>query len=275
MASTGDRSGVNQKIRAVEDAAKKHHTLAMSLAPSFPAHFEEHLWPLLAGAVKSLGFSVVEPTTCVLPELIPQRAEALAEDGGSAVHISRCCPRVLSLVQLEFPNLAGRISPVLSPATYHARYLREKMGERSFVVFAGPCPDKEVESRRPENTGAPDLVLTFNDLAGWLSETGAWDKALDAPFSHEPPAWTYLSLLVMDADGMRPCRRMLQRAGDLPPGYYELLACHGGCLGGSGISPLISLQERRERILKYAGTKHAEQPMGGVSARPLSRHYAP
>ena len=235
--------------------------VAASVAPSFPASTPEDRLVLFPMAIRSLGFTMVEPTNVVLPQVMGMR---LAECGEhpEKVRISSCCPRVVALVESRFPEAEPYLSRTFSPAVLHARELRRELGESSCVVFFSPCPDKRLEVRRPENRGGPDVVVTFREMHDWLRQSGAWEKAASScallgecgtalGFQREAPFWTYAGLLVGDARGIQECSRMLGRLHTLTPGFYELLACPDGCLGGSGMPDTYALEQRKEAIVRY------------------------
>jgi iron only hydrogenase large subunit-like protein len=223
--------------------------VAASVAPSFVAHFGDDEREKLPSALKALGFRLVEPTNAVLPEIMQMRASA--ERSQHTVQISACCPKVVRIVREEYPHVESLLSRVPSPATWHSRRLRSRLGSGASVVFFSPCVHKAYEASLPENEGAADAVVTFEQLSDWLSEQNAWRHVSDSGFDAEPPFWTYMALLVSDAAGSECSRRLLENAANLAPGFYEVLGCPGGCLGGSGVSSRISIPERIEIVMRH------------------------
>ncbi|MDP2857659.1 MAG: [Fe-Fe] hydrogenase large subunit C-terminal domain-containing protein [Bacillota bacterium] len=223
---------------------------AISLAPSFPLAFAKERWPLVPGALAHLGFSIIEPTTVVLPDIMRMRLES-AEQQKARVQVSSCCPKVVRLIEDSLPEAVPLLSAAPSPATHHCRDLRKRLGPDCVVVFATPCPDKADEALRPENSGSADEVITFIELTEWLDQRGAWEKAEAREFSSQAPYWTYAGLLVLDVSGMDSCRQLLRQSDSLAPGFYELLGCRHGCVGGPGLPNLNNIGVRGAVILEY------------------------
>lgn len=224
--------------------------LAVSIAPSFPAHFEPDEWELLPGALKALGFVIVEPTNTVLEKVMALRLKEL-ENRVNDVVISSCCPRVNTLIKDNFPEAVQYLSEVPSPATFHARELRKKLGHQSGVIFCGPCLCKGEEAGQPQNQGAADVFLTFNELTEWINARGVWGLGPKEKMSAETQPWTYSCLFSHNKSGINKCFEFLNSLEQIGPGFYELLACPEGCIGGSGIFYKHNLKKRKELIGKY------------------------
>ena len=239
---------------------------AISLAPSFPLAFAKDKWSLVSGVLTHLGFLVIEPTTVVLPDIVRMRLES-AQERKIPVQISSCCPRVVKLIERSFPEAVPFLSATPSPATHHCRELRRRLGARCAVVFATPCADKAEEALRPENSGSADEVITFVELTEWLDHRGAWEKAEAREFSLEAPYWAYAGLLVSDVSGMSDCRRLLRQPGSLVPGFYELLACQYGCMGGPGLPNLYDIRVRGAVMREYIESVRDQQ----LEERPIAR----
>lgn len=199
-------------------------------------------------AIKALGFVEVEETACVLPEL---RRAVWQMDISERPVISSSCPRVIELVHREYPGAARWLCDVPSPMVLHAGSLRQKWGLDTTVVFIGPCSAKREEAAQAA-TG-PDLVLTFAELKEWLCRNGIEVSSLgEAAVSSEVPAWARLAVLVEGINGLDRCRAFIQRLLEGGgAGYYELLACEGGCLGGPGLGVGVPLRERRKSVLRF------------------------
>jgi len=224
--------------------------VAISLAPSFPLAFAKEKWLAVPSALTHLGFGIIEPTTVALQDIMRLRLES-AEQRKTRVQISSCCPKVVKLVENAFPGAVPLLSAAPSPATHHCRDLRRRLGPGCVVVFATPCPDKVDEALRPENSGSADEVITFIELTDWLDHRGAWEKAEAREFSSQASYWAYAGLLVSDVSGMSGCRRLLRQCDALAPGFYELLGCQHGCLGGPRLPNLYSIGVRGAVMREY------------------------
>ncbi|NPV70229.1 MAG: hypothetical protein HPY55_06240 [Firmicutes bacterium] len=220
---------------------------AVSLAPSYVCAFPGVEAGRIVSALRLLGFSRVEETACVLPEIF-ERRRRLLESHRSPV-ISNSCPRVVSMVKDEFPHAATYLVDAPSPMSCHCRGMRERVGGP--VVFIGPCTAKAFEAER---CGSADGVLSFSELALWFANEGI-DLARLEPTEPDAvaPRWVLVSLLALDVSGLDQCRSLL---ASLSPStresrFIEALACPGGCLYGDGMLAETAGVDRRSILIHH------------------------
>ncbi len=80
----------------------------------------------------------------------------------------RRAPVVVDFIGKYHPECQPHVSGILSPLLAHCKMLRARYGGDIAIVFIGPCIAKKKEAgQHPELL---DVVLTFEDLDGWLAE---------------------------------------------------------------------------------------------------------
>ncbi|HCL79622.1 MAG TPA: Fe-S cluster protein, partial [Synergistaceae bacterium] len=57
-------------------------------------------------------------------------------------YISSYCPAIIRLIQINFPELVGRILPVESPLEAAVHMWKKDTGSRDKVTLVSPCPAK-------------------------------------------------------------------------------------------------------------------------------------
>lgn len=237
-------------LRMLVQARAAGRPALASVAPSFAGYLPDDPLKVLI-ALRRLGFGAVEETAAGI---------ALAADsrpGERAVGISSACPRVVHLVETEFPHLRSYLSPRPSALVAHCRDLRRRYGGDSLIVFFGPCRYKAWERHR--HADAADLVITFDRMARWLAAGfGEWPAAEPAlpldvrpsPAERAPGRIERIAVLQTGINGLAAVRRALA-SGEALSGI-ELLACPGGCLGGPQKTSDAELAARRQRVLQWA-----------------------
>jgi iron only hydrogenase large subunit-like protein len=84
---------------------------------------------------------------------------------------SSCCPAWVDIIRKHFPGLASHISSAPSPMIAMGRHVRDKCPQ-AVTVFLGPCIAKKAEAQKPENAGAIDWVMTFEEVAALIDAAG-------------------------------------------------------------------------------------------------------
>jgi len=189
--------------------------------------------------------------------------------------ISSACPVVVDFIRKYYPGLAGLISPVLSPALSHAKFLQEQYGADCKVVFIGPCIGKKNESDRHPDRIA--VALLFSRLRQWFRDEGINPYALTpgpeavfVPFPAREGALypieggmnatisryaackdiNFVSIAGLDA--LRQTLDGLQPGEVREPVFLEALACTGGCVHGPGTEHNSPGLLERLRVLRQA-----------------------
>lgn len=254
----------------VKQFISEGHTVVASLAPSFVSLSDNP--KRLIGAVKKLGFSVVEETAEGAKLVSHKYKEILAQNSKKNV-ITTSCPTINYLIQIYYPNVIEQMAEVVSPMIAHGKLIKKKMGMDTKVVFIGPCVAKKHESEEAQNEGTIDAALTYDELYGWLEEENIdISECSEASFDNEEPGSSrfypipggiLMSMGIdreiqkaISIDGIEECMDILQylsSGNGLNGAFLELNACRGGCLNGSGYNKMKNGKlEERKRLIEFA-----------------------
>ncbi len=236
-----------------------------SIAPSFIANYAGVGIAGLEAALKKLGFAAAEETARGAT-MVKKEYERLLAEGGRDILISSCCHSINLLIQKYFPEELKYLADVLSPMQAHCTDIKRRMPGAK-TVFIGPCVAKKDEAA--SYPGITDAVLTFEELTGWLAESGIvleanCDKTQESrarlfpttggilkTMTCDQPDYTYLAI-----DGVENCIAALRdiENGDLHHCFIEMSACVGSCVGG----PVMEKYHRSpvrdyKSVVSYAG----------------------
>ncbi|MFH0733360.1 MAG: [Fe-Fe] hydrogenase large subunit C-terminal domain-containing protein [bacterium] len=256
-------------VEIVKEFFKAGETVLLSLAPSFPAFFEESTVNRVPSALRSLGFSYISETA-IGAYLVSKEAEKIVKKYKNKSHIVSFCPVVVNLVEKYYPQLSDLLLPVSSPMIAHAKYLKEKHGYDKKVVFIGPCIAKKDESEKEIYLGYVDAVLTFDELKEWFEEEAVDLKKFEESWFDEPcdsnaklfalsggfskTANMNVDLLSSDSITVTGFESVKEALNFITPGKNILidpLFCSMGCINGAGIKNESNYFERKERVLQY------------------------
>lgn len=253
-------------IDLVREWLKAGENIAVSLAPSYavafdlPDHYE--IVPIL----RKLGFSYIQETA-LAAEYVAQEHIALLNCDQSLPLITSCCPVIVDLVEIHYPELIPYLAPVLSPMALHGKMLKQQFNR---VVFIGPCIAKKEEMEQAEIKGQIDAAITFQELQQLIDETDGLAETSDlkAEFDGDqadvaklfPLGGGLLKTAALSTDiladefltvvGLEEVIQVLEDFESCKElKMLELLACKGGCLGGVGAATSKNLIQRRQELL--------------------------
>lgn len=250
----------------VKNMLSQGERVVVSLAPSYLGVFEYDQPGQVIDALMKLGFHEVRETS-EGAAYVTNAFTRLMEEGKMKNIISTCCPSVNDYLEKYFPELTSQMAPVVSPMIAHGRIIKALYGPDVKVVFIGPCIAKKREAEGEERfAGAVDAVLDFDEVIGWMNESGVQIKnCQDIPPANPSPEVNRLypvpggivsSVLAragqktengektsgggfhgyrrIFVDGIDNCREfftdMLQ--GKVSGCFIEANMCSGGCVGG-------------------------------------------
>ena len=266
--------------RARKLVADKNRKVVLSLASADIGLFYGYSRGKVRAAMEKLGFDAVR--VLAEAEIISTRryAEILEADEMPIV-ITTQCPSITKLIQIHYPEFIPYLAPVIHPSGIHAQMLREEYGENTAVVFAGPC----IAEKSRDTRYAPDVVLTFDELAEWLEEENIdigymeekefnirrLGSSLRYPISgglltaveaREDKKDAYRHLYV---SGIKDVREVMEamKSGHLSHTFIEMEACHGGCINGPAahaeISPFRVKLDLEARLATARAPKELER----------------
>ena len=253
----------------------------VSLAPSFVSEFSDYTPQQLIAALKRLGFAGVSETALgadfVSAQLAKDLALAVENPQGQKLFLSSACPAVVEYIKLYQPELAPCITDRASPLLAHARYLRKVYGDDIGVVFVGPCIAKK---READTWDEIDVALTFQELRAWIEEEGLRpdtvipvgqenqqefvprraakgvlypiDGGMIATYKKYDRLSKVRSMAISGLDEVQRALEGFDPENLTAPVFMELLACHGGCINGPGISVHSPGALKRVLVEEYA-----------------------
>jgi iron only hydrogenase large subunit-like protein/uncharacterized Fe-S cluster-containing protein len=266
---------VQSDLEVVKADLRRGAKIAVSVAPSFAAAFLEDSGQLVA-ALKKLGFCFVAETAEGAEHVARAHLQLVQKCNGPV--ITSCCPAIVNLVEIYYPQLLPYLAPVISPMAAHAKILKSRYGNDCKVVFLGPCIAKKGEIVAE---GDLDAVLTFDELDELLQMVDGTPAELEpvafdgpgAVLAHVFPSpgglartaalsTDLLAKEIVTIDGLEESIAFLNNFAQVRENYrlIELLACRGGCVSGPGIVNEMGLYQRRERLLSYALSKQQKPP---------------
>lgn len=265
--------GITSETEKVKVLIQSGAPVYASLAPSFIANYDGIGINGMRTALKKLGFCDVEETAIGATIVKTEYEKMLAEEKHDVI-ISSCCHSVNLLIQKYFPSELKYLADILSPMQAHAQDIKRRVSGAK-VVFIGPCVAKKDEAEYYE--GLVDGVLTFEDLARWMSESGVapepdMDSCDESRTRFFPTTGGILKTMAqvsdytyMAVDGVENCIAALKdiESGAVHKCFVEMSACAGSCIGG----PVMEKYHRSpikdySSVAKYAGGKDfsVEQP---------------
>ncbi|PIS09441.1 hypothetical protein COT75_01425 [Candidatus Beckwithbacteria bacterium CG10_big_fil_rev_8_21_14_0_10_34_10] len=246
------------------DLLGKKEKLAAMLAPSFPIDFP---FPDVIGKLKRAGFSYAVEVSRGAVETNKQVVQELKSDPLKRI-IASPCPSLVRYIKAQRPELLPFLSQADSPMTASAKLVRQKFpGARP--VFIGPCLVKKLEAKdypdlnilaitfkelfvlfeRLKIDGSTEDFVTNFDLltahtrlypisGGLCQSAGIKELLTDEEFR-----------VVSGLDQFEPVLDEFVKNKSIR--LVDVLFCPGGCVGGPGIKSTDSLEQRRQRVVKF------------------------
>ncbi|MFR5702291.1 MAG: [Fe-Fe] hydrogenase large subunit C-terminal domain-containing protein [Eubacterium ramulus] len=240
----------------VKSLLYKKERVVVSLDPSYRGLLDYEDSGQIVDALLKLGFSQVRETA-EGAAIITREYVRLMKEGKMDNIIVTSCPAIVYLVEKHYPMLIPYLAPVVSPMIAHGRWIKDRMGQHTKVVFIDPCVAKKMEAEADSRTrGCVDAVIEFNELQKWLEEEGIDLKHCESrPFANQDPMVNQLypitngiirAVDVCGAPGtykkltvssIKSCREFLHsmKRGYIDHCFVELNLCAGGCVNGPGV----------------------------------------
>jgi PAS domain S-box-containing protein len=274
-----DAKVIRDDLVKVKQLLDSKHTVAASIAPSYPAAFDVDSPQQFFGLLKRLGFDRVEETS-VGAEVLSREYARMQQNGSNGPIITTACPVVKNLIEKYHPKLLNNLAPLVSPMIAHARMLKQRYGEDTKVVFIGPCIAKKDEAEDVCVCGDVDAVLTFEELKAWVEVAGIDIKDVeelqqdglypDVARNYPLPGGLLktanirddmLSIDVLVVDGINQCIDLLGaiERGEINARFVEALACEGGCIAGPVMSSEEPVFKRRQQLLKFTAKNRRQR----------------
>ena len=245
-----------------------YNTIAI-VAPAFVAAYPDQ-YSKIPNLLKAMGFSqVIE--TAFGADLVSQEYEKYIEDNPNKLIISSPCPAVNNYIEKYFVELVGNLAEIVSPMVAMGRYLKQKYGQETKVVFIGPCVAKKSEYVDEEVSDAIDAVLTFTELNDEIRNhdlllSSFKDSFFDPPYANLGKSYPLSGGLLKSAsikadvlakevivvDGKEKVEELIKGISEnkIKSKFIDVLFCEG-CISGPAIESNLDYYSRREKVIEY------------------------
>ena len=283
---------IRNDVAAAKSLFNSGEKVIAAIAPAWVSEFSEYHASSFISALKQLGFHEVSEVA-LGAEMVSESVNQYLNQQESGLHISSCCPTVVSLIQKYYPEHIDKVVPIMSPMLAHAAYLRSLQTESIKIVFIGPCIAKKNEAE--EHEGLVDVSLTFQELSEWFEKESAYfedteteelfypNKAADGSLypvdggmiNSLKSQISTVDLDFMSFSGRNSVKDVLENLEGIEANklcFLELLSCNGGCVNGPGCSENNSIAKKRGNIIRtHQQTSAAERML--KSAIEISLDY--
>jgi iron only hydrogenase large subunit-like protein/nitrogen-specific signal transduction histidine kinase len=239
------------------------------VAPSFPAEFAEVKdYRKFVGMIRRLGFEIVSEVAFGA-DLVARSYKHLLQNGMAKRYVSSDCPAIVSYIERYYPSLVENLAPIASPMVAMARVMRKKYGDKTNIVFIGPCVAKKSESNEI------DEMITFTELRE-MFETNEIQHEDTQPSEFDPPLSGKGAIFpvsrgllqtagvkddvfdgnIIVAEGRIDSQEAIKEfeKGQIQSRHLELLCCEG-CIMGPGTSKQGRQYNRRVLVHNYVQHK--------------------
>ncbi|MDL2307160.1 4Fe-4S dicluster domain-containing protein [Desulfovibrio sp. OttesenSCG-928-C06] len=233
---------------------KNRHVTAM-VAPAIIGQFGVPLGKIYS-AMRQLGFSACMEVATGADITSRREADEFVErmHEGARFMTTSCCPGYIQAVRKLMPEVRPFVSDTGTPMHYTAELARQSNPE-TVTVFVGPCVAKRLEGLEDEMV---DYVLTFEELGALFEAAGieleeCEEASLGEGASGDGRKYAVsggVAAAVVSCVGERAEVKPVQVDGlslkglkhlrdyatrEAPGNLVEVMACEGGCVGGSGV----------------------------------------
>jgi len=157
---------IRNDIAKVKRLLQDNEKVIVSLAPSFISYYSDSDIECMRNTLKKLGFFDVEETA-IGATIVKKAYDEMLEEGRDVI-ISSCCHSINMLIKRHHPECLPYLADIYSPMVAHGKDIKLRYGDKTKVVFIGPCIAKKDESDK--NNTLVEAVLTFEELNKWLSQ---------------------------------------------------------------------------------------------------------
>lgn len=278
-------------IPMIEEAIKQGKRVVLSIGSSFWGLFPDYTPAQIISALKKMGFTHVEEAA-IGAEAVSLAYRDLMKNDPQKTIISSNCPVVVNIIKKYYPSLVEYLAPIVSPMMAHGSIIKQKYGQDTFTVFAGPCLAKFDED---DGRNSVDAVLTFVQLRQWLNYTykGVLPETNE---EYVPPAMgnarffplaggilkSFMDFDILDSeiitvDGIEDCKEVFRslKKGEIAPRFIEAFSCRGGCIGGPVGGSTASMPARRMKVIQFGNSLDSKKTIEVPDGLDLYAEYKP
>ncbi len=242
------------------------------MAPSFPAYFNLVSFVPMEKSLQALGFKGAEETAFGAQMVGAAHKDFVEQNPEKWPVITSSCPAIVNYIEKYFSDLIPHLAPIVSPMIAHGRWLRNRYGPETYIVFIGPCIAKKDEMKDGPVSQVINAALTFAELREWFEEQQVQFPIEEAEYGSDRPSIARLFPIegglvgtaamdtgrlasqIITATGIEACQDVLRsmQKNQLKARLVELMACEGGCINGPVMRGQESAFLARQKVMEYS-----------------------
>lgn len=266
-------------IDEISDFDKYEYKIAIPSRVLY-SQFNSEIPPqLIHQALLNTGFDAVIDISEKINELSFAISEHIKRKSDGKPIISPFCPAVIRLIQVNYPNLMGLISPFDVPREIIAKESKKKISVEKGIainkigaIYISPCPAKVVSIKQPAEKEKSwiDGAIAINDIykviLPEINKLQSNNKAEEhEECFHFGKGWGMLGqvlnhidsencMSVMGIDNIKMILDDIEDSKLVNVDYLEAFTCNQGCVGGAFCveNPYISMHNFFILEKKYA-----------------------
>lgn len=257
---------ISKELIDLLEVLKKKRCVCL-LAPSFVVDFK---YPNIIKTLKKLGFAKVSELTYAAKLINGEYKKQLKNTKEPIICAN--CPSVLKTIENKHPEYKKNIADIGSPMTIMGRFIKKHFGKENVCVFVGPCITKKIEAL--EHKKDVDYAITFKELKQMIDyakknklfvnlkgrQTKDFDKYYNDytkiyPLGGAVAQTMHAKEIISEKqtiinEGPENIEKSLKKINKNTK-FVDLLFCHGGCIGGPGISSKKDVSKKIKKVKKY------------------------
>lgn len=253
-----NKNDIQQIEKVLTD--KKIKKLAM-LAPSFISNFD---YPQIITMLKKLGVDYVTELTFGAKMVNREYHKQLKNS--KKMLISTVCPGIVQTIKQKYPKYINNLAKIDSPMVAMAKICKKEF-KNSKIIFISPCHFKKIEAENCKNI---DYVIDYLQLQElfdkhkirkpFFYKKQNFDKFYNDytkiyPLAGGLSKTAHLNNIILPGeeeiiDGIANVGKFLKNPKKGIK-FLDVNFCVGGCIGGPCTNQKITIQDKKDRLIKY------------------------
>jgi len=260
----------------VKEILNSGEKVAAIVGPSISGEFDDITdYRKFVQMIRRLGFTYVNEVSFGV-DIIAREYKKLFENFKGKHYITSICPPIVSLIEKFHPELIYNLAPITSPMIATAKVVHRLYGDKTKIIFIGPCLAAKNDIKENKKWSEVDEVLTFIELRELFYEYNINENTLefsefDTPLGYKGSLFpisngilqaaeideNLLTGKVTTAEGKQNILAAIaqfEKNIDFIKQHFNLFYCEG-CLMGPGTSRGGKKFIRRTLVTEYANKR--------------------
>ena len=271
-----EKSQIIDVLKSIKEGKKVIAMLAPAIMGQLPCTPKQ-----LREAILKLGFSDVYEVAQGADITTKNEAKEFEErlEKGEEFMTTSCCAGYNELIAKHIPEIKPFVSDTKTPMYYTAEIVKKEQ-PNAVTVFFSPCVAKRREALQNPNV---DYVLNYEEVGAWFvalgiqvdtcaessfkteasaearnfAVTGGVAKAVQTLLPEDLPAHPYV-INGIDKQVIKDLKKYAKTGMCDLGNLIEVMACHGGCLGGNGT--VNSYKAANKQLTAYVNESKSLKP---------------